>query len=29
MNLALWNPVLASQDDAALDMLENAIRACP
>ena len=29
MNLPLWKTVLASQDGAGLDMLENAIRACP
>jgi len=29
MNLPLWKTVLASQYGAALDMLENAVRACP
>jgi len=29
VNLALWQEVLASQHGAALDMLGNAIRACP
>jgi hypothetical protein len=28
MNLPLWKTVLASQYGAALDMLENAVRAC-
>jgi hypothetical protein len=29
MNLQLWKEVLASQYGAALDMMENAIHACP